>query len=494
MSRRSYRFLSSSPPPDPVSLRRLFFRRLDIVIADTPDELFDHRYWTNIFFSGIDHFIRTPRHAIRLINALRATYPALEGEVNPVDFIALETLRLYSPQVYAAVSRGQDQLTGIHGFGWSPSEKKEERALYEGWLASVAESDREAVEAILSHLFPKFSGAFGGTLYAADYLPEWRKNLRACSQEVFPTYFRFALPPGAITNAELTALLAKASDPIGFRSMLLSFAQQSRPDGTSRVRGVLERLEDYTRADIPQSDIPMIVESLIAVGDALVLKQDESVGFFDFGNDLRIGRLLYQLLSRLDQEARFDLLLKSIASGTAICIPVSEVVALGQEHGKHGAKGEPPQARMLASEQLAALEEAVLNKIRQLAEGGVLLSTPHLRRTLHLWSELAGSSAEARDWAASVTTDDDNLLDFLSHFLASQRAQSVGDRFVRTTLRLDPLWLSDYLVPDDIISRVRTLATLATANEGRLTAARQFIIEYDIRAQGKSPDAHDAFD
>ena len=88
------------PLPDKTSLRKLLFERLQAILADIPDELFDQTYWGNVYLDGIEHFITTPRDIIRLTNTLSVTYPAVKGEVNPVDFIAVETLRVFCPLAY----------------------------------------------------------------------------------------------------------------------------------------------------------------------------------------------------------------------------------------------------------------------------------------------------------------------------------------------------------------------------------------------------------
>ena len=53
------------PIPDKNSLRSLLFEKLNLILTDTPEELFDKRYWLNVYFQGIDHFITTPRDVIR---------------------------------------------------------------------------------------------------------------------------------------------------------------------------------------------------------------------------------------------------------------------------------------------------------------------------------------------------------------------------------------------------------------------------------------------
>jgi predicted KAP-like P-loop ATPase len=100
------------PMPDKVSLRKLLFANLNQLISDTDESSFDTAYWTNIYFGGIDHFIVTPRDVIRLTNVLRATYPCVKNEVNPVDFFSIESIRVFMPKLYDEIRRHQDLLAG----------------------------------------------------------------------------------------------------------------------------------------------------------------------------------------------------------------------------------------------------------------------------------------------------------------------------------------------------------------------------------------------
>ena len=97
------------PPVDRVALRRALFERLDQVLGDTPEGLFDPSYWTNVFFDGIDPMIQVPRDVVRFTNTLSVTYPAVRGEVNPVDFIALEAIRVFLPDLYDVIRANPDR-------------------------------------------------------------------------------------------------------------------------------------------------------------------------------------------------------------------------------------------------------------------------------------------------------------------------------------------------------------------------------------------------
>jgi hypothetical protein len=57
---------------------------------------------------GIRRWIRSPRDVVRLANAVKFSWPAVESEIDPQDLVAMEGLRLFD----ASASRGS-VITGI---------------------------------------------------------------------------------------------------------------------------------------------------------------------------------------------------------------------------------------------------------------------------------------------------------------------------------------------------------------------------------------------
>jgi predicted KAP-like P-loop ATPase len=150
----------SLPIPDKISLQRLLFSKLDHILIGTPSELFDKAYWTNVYFDGIDDLISSPRDVTRLFNALRTTYPALVGEVNPVDLIAIEAIRVFLPQFYEIIREHSELLAGSSPIGQNSQMIADRKATFERWLDLVAEKDRNALKKLMSRLFPRFSQTF----------------------------------------------------------------------------------------------------------------------------------------------------------------------------------------------------------------------------------------------------------------------------------------------------------------------------------------------
>ena len=144
------------PLPDKTSLRGLLFERLDAILVNTPNELFDQTYWGNVYLEGIDHFITTPRDIVRLANTLSVTYPAVEGEVNPVDFIAIETLRVFCPVVYDTIRKNRKAFAGhSNTSGYFGPGVDDLKSFHNSLLDRVQKEDKEPIKRLLRRIFPK---------------------------------------------------------------------------------------------------------------------------------------------------------------------------------------------------------------------------------------------------------------------------------------------------------------------------------------------------
>jgi len=477
------------PLPDKEALRKLLFARLSEITADTDEANFDEKYWVNMYFGGMDHFISTPRHVIRLINVLRATYPSVIGEVNTVDFIAIEAIRVFMPRLYDEMRKNQDLLSGVSTESGRENTVEQRRKIFETWLELLPEEDRDSAKKLLSIIFPRFNSAFGGDNYGSDWLPNWRKQLRVCSPDKFPIYFRFTLGSDSISNAEINALLKVTGDSKAFGESLLVYAGQIRSDGTSKVRAMLEYLQDYTEKDIPEQDIASIISALFNVGDHFLLKCDEHKSFFDISNEIRISRVIYQLLRRVDEVSRFDIVSSAISEGSALAVIVHETVIWGQEHGKFGSEKPSPEGeRTFTADHLKVIEGLAVGNINEAAEDGSLISSPNLVSTLYAWKEWTGSDDEVRKWANNITASDDGLISFVEHFGSVGLSQGLGDLAVRRNYRLDPKWLEPFIDPDAIVERLKGMKDASKFGAEKMQAVSEFLNEYDLRLKGKNPD------
>jgi len=473
------------PPVDRVALRAALFKRLDEVLGDTSDGLFDQSYWTNVFHDGIDPLIQVPRDVVRFTNTLSVTYPAVRGEVNPVDFIALEALRVFLPSLYDVIRTNQDKFSGHSRDDRYDGDQKARAAFHEQWAQALPEQLRSSTRDLLERIFPKI-GQMG---YGADWLAQWRRSLRACHPDVFPTYFRMTVPPGAVRRSEMLALLSLAETPAALGDALVQATSVKRPDGLSKARALLERLMDHVEEDIPDAHIPVFITVLLDIGDSLVLDSDER-GSFDFGNASRVTRVVYHLLKRVDLTQRHDLLKRAIEQGRAIGVQRYLVAALFDKIKNESESGEEA---FVDATTLDDLKACWLNGLKTKLSESELLAHSQLARLLAAWC-VWGDQAEAKAWCEAATSTNDGLLTFLTKFCSYTRSQTVGDWAVRLQPRLNPASLERYIDSVACAQRLIDLRQTGVVPDMAREAVDQFLKEFEMLKAGKNPEGVGAFD
>lgn len=473
------------PPVDRVALRAALFKRLNEILGDVPDGLFDQSYWANVYHDSIDALIQVPRDVVRFTNTLAVTYPSVCGEVNPVDFIALEALRVFLPSLYDAIRTNEDKFSGYNRDNRYEADRIAEKNFHQQWEQELPESLREGIKTLLECIFPKL-GQMG---YGREWLTEWRRCLRACHPDIFPIYFRLAVPPGAVRRSEIMALLELVATPAALGVALVQATNEKRPDGLSKARALLERLMDHIEKDISEDHIHVFINVLLDIGDELVIDSDER-GTFDFGNESRVARVVYYLLKRIDQSRRLPVLKEAISQGRGIGVQRFLLAALAKETFK---EAENREEAMLNSDALDELKASWLLRVNEHSGTGRLLTHTKLSLLLAAWCEW-GDTAAVRSWCEAATQSDEGLLSFIPKFCSYSRSQVVGDWDMRIQPRLNPTWIEEYIDTTACAARLSELQQAGRVPSDAQEAISQFLKEFELLRAGKNPDGIDTFD
>ena len=471
------------PIPDKTSLRRLFFEQLQEILQGTPEDLWEETEWGNMYWDGIDPFVRTPRDVKRFVNILRATYPIVKAEVNPTDFVGVQALRLFASEMYHFIASNKDDLAGTDDRGANSYERPEDRRKrFDIMVDVLPQAKQKPVKDILTRLFPRWASAYGGASYGSDFLPQWRKKLRICSPDIFDRYFMLSISPGEISSGEMRAVLSFANNAEAFGKELLRLSTEHGPDGTTRLRLFLERIQDLTENDIPAEHIKPILRAIYKVGDQLFLDEDRA-GMFDHGNDMRLLRISYQLLKRLPtQQQRFEMLRNIFTETSSISLVTRDVIILGQEHGKYGERepSQPEERRTVAVSHLPELEAIALQKIRTAAQEQRLHAAPDFGYLLYRLAEW-GSEDEAKVYVSQLIIDDIGLCDYLSGFLQVGYSHGFSDRVAKRTWRIHLASIQKFFGgdPSVLVPRCKTILRNAPSwlNQRRKLAMETFIKE-----------------
>src|SRR4029078_11509072 len=156
------------PLADRALLQQMFVDRIEPFLTEAREGGLVHPgYWVDICPQAIDTFLRTPRDVVRLVNAPAATYGAVRGEVNPIDFTALETLRLFCPVAYDAVRRRPSAfLLPVTARRDEDGSLGETKRYHEALGEQLSEADRTRATNLLMRLFPRLGDILGARVLA----------------------------------------------------------------------------------------------------------------------------------------------------------------------------------------------------------------------------------------------------------------------------------------------------------------------------------------
>ena len=461
--------------PLPEGLPQMLFDDLRGLMAANPhSSAVTDEHWDQIFSPGIESLIETPRDVVRLMNVLGLTYPPVCRELNPVDFIAVEAMRVFLPDLYDTIRRHPSAFAGEPRAVAVAGTAAESREFHDAWAAELSDRVREAAQTLVLRLFPAVPD-FPGAVVSRDMSGHTRQGLHVASPELFEAYFQFVVPETTVSNAEMDAHMAHLDDRAAFAALLLRLATERDSSGAPRVTGFLERLRD----SVPTLDAERAanaVGGLLAAGDDLPDRQS-AVG------------LAVALLRQIPPAARRELIFRGGVSG-GIATAAAVTVALGQEHGRHGADPlEPEDARLVSAVELEQLETAVLGRIRQYADSGRLATSPDLPALLSAWR--AWDADGCPRWVAGAIQRDDTLAKIVSAFVVRVRGDGGPSRGPHGSLRLDPEALRPYVAPEVIVDRIRRLARDQSLGPDVTTALDQFVLEYELREENAVPQIDD---
>jgi predicted KAP-like P-loop ATPase len=513
------------PLPDQISLRTMLEQRLNRILKNTPNELFDEHDWSEAYedrfggskSNGIRHFIETPRDVVRLTNYLSLTYPPVEGEVNAVDFITIETLRIHCPAVYNLVRKNPDSFclgyrsrpsppgsgppgssggVPVPDMGLKEFHETSLRKLVE--VGQINEDDIEPVKRLLTQMFPKLSDIVwpGLTHYtvrpgfnpAVDGQPLRRKGVGY--NDVFPFYFRLSPPEGGISRADA---IRACKDIDSFRERLKELAEGRAKLIQSTDRFLLGR--------------PSQMEGLLTwlSGNIDAIPEDNAGPMFRavFDNlDINSNRsLLGNLLGRVPKHSRLKLLKDILNGTTSLERKVTLVRDLGEISGKFGSRspknvfGEAGQQLFIDPQELAELETLAADKIKQAADNDTIWNSPRLRLLLSRWNAWGGAES-LKHWGETTIRERlPILLEHLVELRSSRRPPGGMDLPPGSELPppltdfdfLRPQWLKLFIKPSELVDRARKLPEQKLSTRQK-EAVAALIETYDAQQQQPKED------
>jgi len=473
------------PLPNEASLHQHLLSKI-FEISGTPEEG-SLVHVMNLFHEVVAPEIHTPRDAVRFVNAFSITWPAVAGDVDLGDFLALEAYRLFRPTIYQAIRMNRPLLCGVSVSGLGQPSITHEQ-LDAQLIPSVADTAR--FRRGLMRLFPKLESIWSNVFHGGG--ERWAKQRRACVAEHFPTYFQLSLSDDVIPRREVETFLDHADDPAWISEALRAAAKTKRQDGGTRVAPLLDALTIHA-SEVPLKKIGALLSGVFAVVDDIDTEADQAKGFSIGNNVLRTHWLIRALLlERTDLKARSKILMSAMKSASLGWLVDLACSAWGDYHPREG-KERKDEAKCLVTEiDAKQLKKAALKAIKHAARDGGLITHRDLASLLYRWRDLAADEGRAaRRWTSARLKEDDAVAHLAAAFTSHSWSQGMGfnglgDLVARRNDRAQVTSLHTIMDRDRFRRRIEQLAKELAKGSSESAIVRRFLDAW--KAQELNPD------
>jgi len=295
----------SLPPASRHARRALAIEGLDAALALANYELSEDeaRRLGEIFDKGFMNRMTTPRVAKRFGNALTFALPILVGETDVVDLILVEGLRIFYPELYAAIRENADAFSpgAIDPVSWlrnTDTKALTEEVIKEA-LKDYSDEDRKAASIIVQALFPRTGamGLFRAGAYSPDLIEGRSTEKRIAAKEYFPRYFNYGVPSDDISDQEVERFLSRIPGP-AIETLVEEFKQLS---SDNRAHVLVEKLRNQEEALKPET--AAILALVVALSGSSFPYNHPTDRFFGLGTISQASALIRHLLHRIDDQS-----------------------------------------------------------------------------------------------------------------------------------------------------------------------------------------------
>jgi predicted KAP-like P-loop ATPase len=471
------------PDPSPLDVQQHLLSLIES-ICGAPEEA-DLVRFMNIFYEGVSPAMRTPRDVARFTNSLSVSWPAVAGDVDRADFVALEMLRLLHPNIYRAIRQNKEQLCSGRRVDGRDREATVQRfnSLFFG---SALQPAQDKIRRLLMRLFPSLESIWANMNYGDGFARQWAMQRRVCSSDHFDSYFRFTIGDDVLTSAELDAFLAR-SDDIGYiKTTLREAVLVTRRSGGTKAAVWLNELTTHAKR-IDRTKTQSLLTALFEIADEISVEADKGKGFDIINNHYRLHWLLRALTKeQMSLDERSEVFLRACNTASLGWLADFTDSAWSDHHPREGKQPEPLENCLTTEQDAEQLRTFLRSRLETSAADGTLLKSLDLSVLLHTWMELTNDEGvTVRAWTSDALTTVEGVQQLAKAFTLygwthSMGFAGMGDAVSRRTTRVHLKGIARLTHLDAFRQRVEAVAAAGESPE-----VNEFLKAWQIAEQGK---------
>lgn len=412
------------PVVEQTRIHTAFLSILDKVLVGyiNAESGFDEVRWGNVLHGGIKHYLGNLRDVHRFIAALTVHLELHRGsrvlEVNVIDFITLEALRLFEPDVFESIAANKNLLTTTHS-----DEGERGKARVRAIIAKASDANQPVVEELINRLFPPIRWALGGSYYGSDFVSSWSAKRRVCSAAYFDRYFSLRLEDDSISDSEMVEILESANDEIKIRETFNDLREREL------LATAFRRFDDM-RNQLPLEKISILLPAMMEAAEHF----DARASFGIEAPFVSAWRsVFWYIRQEPDVEKRGLIFLAAIKKTDALAIS-GQLIDLDQ--GKRDKEREEDRLILTDSQLEEAKSIWVMKFKNSLTDLNASLVDHRFVSNLFHWSRFGGDD-DAKVFVLGIAAKSDTFVPLLKAFRSMSTSQTIGDLVAKTQWRLN---------------------------------------------------------
>lgn len=412
------------PVAQPEALKKYCFELVDKAIESNKVKLNESEIqrFVSEFTSNILPKLDTPRLAVRYGNSLSFSLPLLNGEVNLVDLMLIEAIKIFYPGYYEFVKLNPEYFIGSYSVRYSQVKDNDKINSIKEYLEQLGKGltkkQRSCIQNLLEELFPRLNEVFHNHGHHSGNYDDWFKKKRIVSPKYFNRYFTYTVIKGEISDVAFEIFLSEIpSQSVDEASKALKLlVQQSSPDNfLHKIRSIEEEFS---------WDASIKIAKAISITSELF---PEEKGFsISFGLGAPKGQaaiFIYQLIKKNEnREDRFELA-KELMS-------FAQPFEFAYELNKWFRSGDTLEQKIFTSEQYGELATLLIQHSLKEANGQPLFEKYSdfqiMKYILGSWSETDKNGLD-KYIRHIIDTDKSKVIDLLRAFTPTGVSNVAGE-------------------------------------------------------------------
>lgn len=281
-------------------LRSQIFEELDRILAPVTDATLDENRWSDVYWEVIDPLISNMRDVTRYAISARSTVKSLGNEVDLVDLLAVEALRVFRPELVQQLSKLRTELTSARDIMGRKDERAQETI---SALFTRFPDDGDVLRALIDRVFPVALQYIENNHYGSDWASTWRTAHRMAHIDFLNLYFDRVAPDELVAFRGSEQAFQLLHDGPRLRNYLTGLDRET-------LETVIEGLTSYESRFTSDMVVPTSI-TLLNLIDSIPEKKHR--GFFEIGRrNITVRRVILRLLRRIEDEAEREALVSEI--------------------------------------------------------------------------------------------------------------------------------------------------------------------------------------